>query len=107
MLATEHQNEAHTLLQHRPPYQSPEEARFEEASLDNPNEWFIVPRCSSNYFTGRNRYGAILQEKFKYSIHDSDRQESEIFVVYGLEGSGKTQFCLRYVEDNRERYGFP
>ena len=100
ILATERQNEADALLRHQPSHQS-----IDETIPSGLNEWFIVPRCSTTYFTGRTQHGNILRERFKSSSQPWDHKyESRTFVIYGLGGSGKTQFCLRYVEDNRSRY---
>jgi GTPase SAR1 family protein len=60
-----------------------------------------VPRCSSHQFTGRQLYAHMLKENFGLRQAQEARNEHKIVVIYGLGGSGKTQFCLRYAEDNR------
>ena len=101
-LAVERQREAEALLQPQLPYSFSDESFAEDL-----NEWFIVPRCSSNYFTGRQMHARVVKENLG-SIHRAQlRAKHKIFVIYGLGGSGKTQFCLKYVEDNRSRYSVP
>jgi hypothetical protein len=68
------------------------------------NEWFILPRCSSTYFTGRRLHAEVVREKLGPVSHLEESNRHKVFVVYGLGGSGKTQFCLRYAEDNKSRY---
>ncbi|MCJ1437788.1 hypothetical protein MMC27_007175 [Xylographa pallens] len=70
----------------------------------NRNEWFIVPRCSSTYFTGRRLHAEIVREKLGPVNHLDEANRHKVCVIYGLGGSGKTQFCLRYAEDNKSRY---
>lgn len=98
LLAAERQREAEALLQPQVPYSFSDELHAEDI-----NEWFVVPRCSSSYYTGRQMYARVVKEKLG-PIHQAQlRTKHRIFVIYGLGGSGKTQFCLRYVEDNRSR----
>lgn len=62
---------------------------------------YLPPRHSSPYFTGR-----VLQLQ---QIHSSLLRsltgvyDHKVVVIYGIGGSGKTQFCLRYCEEHRER----
>ena len=69
----------------------------------NKNEWYVVPRGSSNYFTGRAMQSRVVKEKFGSMITGPTSEKHRIFVVHGLGGSGKTQFCLRYAEQNRSQ----
>ena len=76
----------------------------EGGNKPNRNEWFIVPRCSSTYFTGRLLHAEMVRAKLgPVSLLDEANQH-RICVIYGLGGAGKTQFCLRYAEDNKSRY---
>lgn len=68
------------------------------------NEIYAVLRSSSNYFTGRKMYAADMKEAFSAQRSHSMSHRPKIFVVFGLGGSGKTQFCLKYIEDNKSRY---
>ena len=68
------------------------------------NEWYKVERTSSAQFTGRQSQSKILEEGFGTPRLGSDQIQHNIAVVYGLGGSGKTQFCLRYAERHRSEY---
>ena len=98
LLAEERQNEANALLQTHPSYSSADWGISSDI-----NKHYIVPRCSSNYFTGRQVYSDMLKDKYTSGRRLSQKRENKVFVVYGLGGSGKTQFCLRYAEDHRTR----
>ncbi len=76
----------------------------DDGSKSNRNEWFIIPRCSSTYFTGRRLHADVVREKLGPVSHLDEANRHKICVIYGLGGAGKTQFCLRYAEDNKARY---
>ena len=76
----------------------------DDGSKPNRNEWFIIPRCSSTYFTGRRLHAEVVREKLGPVSHMDEANRHKICVIYGLGGAGKTQFCLRYAEDNKSRY---
>ena len=95
----ERQLEAEDLLKPRPWY-----LMSDDGSKPNRNEWFIIPRCSSTYFTGRRLHAQVVREKLGPVSHLHEANRHRICVIYGLGGAGKTQFCLRYAEDNKSRY---
>ena len=99
MIATERQQEAEALLQ--PPIPL---SLSEESLNDDVNEWFEVPRCSTSYFTGREKQSQIVRKNLGSIQRPSSRTKHHIYVIYGLGGSGKTQFCLKYAEDHQARY---
>ncbi|KAL2066926.1 hypothetical protein VTL71DRAFT_1350 [Oculimacula yallundae] len=82
------------------------EATHDSTRVDDEgcNEIYTVMRSSSNYFTGRKLYATDMKEAFSAPIHPSMGHRQKIFVIFGLGGSGKTQFCLKYVEDNKSNY---
>jgi hypothetical protein len=94
----ERQREAQDLL--KPQRQ---DSGSDDETQAHENAWYVVPRSSSNYFTGRAMQAKLVKKKFSYTQGQSKREENQIFVIYGLGGSGKTQFCLRYAEENRSR----
>ncbi len=98
-LEHERQLEAEDLL--KPPLRY---LRSDDGSKSNRNEWFIIPRCSSTYFTGRRLHADVVREKLGPVSHFDEANRHKICVIYGLGGAGKTQFCLRYAEDNKARY---
>jgi hypothetical protein len=67
------------------------------------NEFFVVPRSASSMFTGREDIAKRVREKIASTSVGHGHYQHKIFVIWGLGGSGKTQFCLKFVEDNRER----
>ena len=67
------------------------------------NELYMVPRCSTPQFTGRQLQATMLEEELGRPETAPSEQRHKIAVIYGLGGSGKTQFCLRYVESHRSR----
>ena len=53
---------------------------------------------SSIRFTGRTDVLAILKKHFTAKSADKVRRR-KFFLLYGMGGIGKTQICLRFVED--------
>ena len=51
---------------------------------------------SSTLFTGRDEYLQKLREYFSSRIGD----ERKSFLLHGLGGIGKSQICLRFIEEN-------
>lgn len=62
------------------------------------NVHYLVRR-RSDFFVGRQEAANDLRRRFGSEICEKPK----IFVIYGLPGSGKTQFCLKYLEDSWER----
>jgi hypothetical protein len=81
--------------------------RLPEISTEMPtstcNKWCLIPRKASTYFTGRRKQAKKVWDSFGPIQTHVDRSETKIFVIYGLGGSGKTQFCLKYAEVNKLR----
>ena len=75
-----------------------------DVNKTNRNEWFIIPRCSSTYFTGRLSHAEFIRDRLGPVDHVAEANRHRVCVIYGLGGAGKTQFCLRYAEDNKPRY---
>ena len=68
------------------------------------NKYFRIPRNASNIYTGRDEFTQGLREKMLMSTPNLGVRRQRRFVLYGLGGSGKTQFCLKFVQENRENY---
>ena len=68
------------------------------------NKYFEVPRNVSSIFTGRQDICRDLQERCVPSDPPSAQKTQKRYVLYGLGGSGKTQVCLKFAQDHRERY---
>ena len=52
----------------------------------------------SNRFTGHTEAIAKLRKHFFTNTNDS-AQKRKFFLLYGMGGIGKTQICLKFVED--------
>lgn len=67
------------------------------------NKYFHVPHNASNIFTGQKDLSLEVQQKMLRAQQDVTRLGRKIFVMYGLGGSGKSQFCLKFIEEHRDR----
>lgn len=69
--------------------------------LESTNHYFDIPQSVSSIFTGRE---ALLRELHQTLISRKDmtREVQRRFIIYGLGGSGKTQFCCKFAEDYRD-----
>ncbi|OTB11264.1 hypothetical protein K445DRAFT_48260, partial [Daldinia sp. EC12] len=61
---------------------------------------FIVPRRTSTLYTGREEEETIIKATFE----DKTCLDQKILVLFGEEGSGKTELALKYAEDFRARF---
>ncbi|KAI9774480.1 MAG: hypothetical protein M1839_001713 [Geoglossum umbratile] len=68
------------------------------------NEHYHVPRNVSSMFTGRDEVCKLLREQCLPSESQSRPRVHKVFVLYGLGGSGKTQVCLKFAQDHREKF---
>lgn len=71
--------------------------------LGSPNEHFSIPQGAVKNYTGR----ATLLDEVKHAFNaPSDLSQVGLqrrIVIYGLGGSGKTQFCCEYASLCRQR----
>jgi len=68
----------------------------------NFNQYFFLPQPVSSIYTGRE----ALLEEIKLAFDSSLPEHTHVqrrFVVFGLGGSGKTQLCFKYAQDNRDK----
>jgi hypothetical protein len=61
-----------------------------------------VPNASQN-FTGRRVYLETLKDHFSLEDSQSSPRRRKSFLLYGLGGSGKTQICLKFLENSQNR----
>ena len=97
-LAAQRQSEANEILAfnvHRG--NEPFNVRL-ETTVEIQNKHFLVPSRVSQHYTGREKLALDLQEKLLEPLAQQKR-----FVLYGLGGSGKTEFCLKFASDHKER----
>ena len=66
------------------------------------NKYFDVPRNASAAFTGREEICGQLQASCLPSGTPDRQGQQKRYVIHGLGGSGKTQVCLKFLEDHRE-----
>ena len=67
------------------------------------NQYFHIPHNVSSIFTGRDGVTKYLQTSILGTEEQDAPRQQKRFVLYGLGGSGKTQFCLKFVQDYRDR----
>jgi len=75
-------------------------------NLESNNRHFDIPQGISSIFTGQEDYLDRLQTYFFSSPRPDHEQQQNRFIVHGIGGSGKTQFCSKFASDNRDRYVF-
>ncbi|KAL8719057.1 MAG: hypothetical protein Q9225_003891 [Loekoesia sp. 1 TL-2023] len=68
------------------------------------NKHFVVPRDPSPTFTGREEICEKLHARCLPSSKPNLQPQQKRYVIHGLGGSGKTQICLKFVEDHREEF---
>ncbi|KAI9768501.1 MAG: hypothetical protein M1840_004911 [Geoglossum simile] len=68
------------------------------------NRHYYVPHGTSGIFTGRESILRNLREECLSSEMENRPVNQKIFVLYGLGGSGKTQTCIKFAQDHRERF---
>jgi tetratricopeptide (TPR) repeat protein len=103
-IAKDRQQEVEELLQPQLQYVFTDDIG---SDLPQFNEWCLVPRSPSVYFTIRQKHTKDVKEMLGSIRKYNDQKRNKILVLYGLGGSGKTQFCLKYVEDNKKKYAHP
>lgn len=75
----------------------------DDTSVEHNEHLCLVPRSSSIYFTGREKQAREVKEMLGPIRSHDDKPRNRLVVLFGLGGSGKTQFCLKYAEDNKHR----
>jgi predicted NACHT family NTPase len=66
------------------------------------NRHFFAPQAVSSFFTGRE--SELEQLKQCLITSPGPVQVQKRFVIFGLPGSGKTQFCCKFASENKQRY---
>lgn len=67
------------------------------------NIHFHIPQAVSSIFTGREDISwTVGHSLFAENIDQSPRQQRR-FIIHGIGGSGKSQFCSKFAQDHRER----
>lgn len=68
------------------------------------NKHYAVARSVSSVFTDREKIVTELTEYFMGSETQQGGKVQKRFVLHGLGGIGKSQICLKFVQNCRERY---
>ena len=55
-------------------------------------------KLPSASFTGRDEY----LQRLKLHFSSSDEGKRKVFLLHGLGGIGKTQICLKFIEENAD-----
>ena len=75
----------------------------EKTPLRIANEHFDIPQSVSSFYVGREFLLDELRDAFIQPPGPSHTHRQRRFVIHGIGGSGKTQFCCKFAEENRER----
>ncbi|KAG8528219.1 uncharacterized protein KY384_007136 [Bacidia gigantensis] len=67
------------------------------------NRFFRIPQAVSSIFTGREDVATAVQDAFWSSTVASQPPQQQRYIIYGIGGSGKTQFCSKFAQDHREK----
>lgn len=69
------------------------------------NKYFDIPQPVDSNYIGREDKATKLADAFFSPTHGHP-DEQKRFVIYGVGGSGKTQFCCKFAQDHQQRYVF-
>ncbi|MCJ1267765.1 hypothetical protein MMC22_007651 [Lobaria immixta] len=64
------------------------------------NEYYLVPRVVSTFFTGRVEIGERIEKAFFTADSDTQRR----YVITGMGGTGKSEVCLKFVDTHRQNF---
>jgi Cdc6-like AAA superfamily ATPase len=73
----------------------------EVVSLASPNLYFEVPQSVCSIFTGRRSELEKLEKSLLSPTPSHQPCVQKRFVIFGLGGSGKTEFCRKFAQENR------
>jgi hypothetical protein len=63
----------------------------------------MIPRQINPHFTGRTQILQTLREKLCAEGDGTHEKIQKRFVICGMGGSGKSEVCLKFAYENRER----
>ncbi|RFU28121.1 hypothetical protein B7463_g8230, partial [Scytalidium lignicola] len=66
-------------------------------------KYFMPPPDTTSEFIGREDVSEMLQKVLFSQEHTSTRKQKR-FVIHGMGGCGKTQFCSKFAKDYQERF---
>lgn len=68
------------------------------------NKHFTAKMRVSDIFTGREELARELQSRILPPADAQTPSKQKRYVLHGLGGSGKTQFCLKFANDNKNKF---
>jgi hypothetical protein len=78
--------------------------KFSWLMCDAGNQYWLVPRRSNALFTGQSELRAKLKDQLLPSAAPShEKEESKVFVLHGIGGVGKSEICIKFAEEHRDR----
>ncbi len=80
---------------------------FQEITVSMPdcgNQYYEVPHKVTSHFIGRHDILQKLEECCLPSGQEPPPKEPKRFVLHGPGGFGKTEICLKFAEDHRDKY---
>ena len=72
-------------------------------SVRRRNRHFDIPQAVSSIFTGRGDVSLTVEESLFGGNTTPSFAQQRRFVIYGIGGSGKSQFCSKFAQDHRDR----
>lgn len=77
---------------------------YERKPSERPrNKYFSIPQVVSSIFTGREDILQAVEDTLLAPKDLDFSRQQRRYIIYGVGGSGKTQFCSKFAQDNRER----
>lgn len=71
----------------------------------SPNLYFEIPQSACSIFTGRRSELDEVEKSLLTPTSSNQLRVQKRFVIYGLGGSGKTEICRKFAQENRHWYG--
>ncbi|KAL4734292.1 hypothetical protein BDV11DRAFT_209523 [Aspergillus similis] len=68
------------------------------------NKFFDIPQRVRSFYTGRVHHLESLRQILLRQKAEESVQGQQRFVIWGIPGSGKTQFCSKFAEQNRNSF---
>ncbi|KAL6717650.1 hypothetical protein ACLMJK_005565 [Lecanora helva] len=79
--------------------------QYERKLSERPqNKHFYIPQVVSSIFTGREDISETVRKCLLSPGDCSPARQQRRYVIHGIGGSGKTQFCSKFAQDHRERF---
>ncbi|CAF9923178.1 MAG: hypothetical protein ALECFALPRED_002317 [Alectoria fallacina] len=68
------------------------------------NKHFHIPQAVSSIFTGREDVSRTVEDSLFAQESTQSFSQQRRFIIHGIGGSGKSQFCSKFAQDHRERF---